>query len=57
MRWRDRRQSVNVEDRRGLSRGKMAVGGGLGTILLLLLVLIGKGTPSTHGNYKLKERP
>jgi predicted metalloprotease len=45
MRWRDRRQSVNVEDRRGMSRGKVAVGGGLGTILLLILVLLFGGDP------------
>jgi predicted metalloprotease len=45
MRWRDRRQSENVEDRRGMSRGKVAVGGGLGTILLLILVLLFGGDP------------
>ena len=41
MRWRDRRQSENVEDRRGMSRGKVAIGGGLSTILLVVLVLFG----------------
>ena len=40
MRWRDRRQSENVEDRRGMSGGKIAIGGGLGTIVLILLALI-----------------
>ena len=40
MRWRDRRQSTNVEDRRGMSRGGMAVGGGLGTIVLVVLALL-----------------
>lgn len=40
MRWQGRRQSTNVEDRRG-SRGKnIAVGGGLGTIVLVVLGLL-----------------
>jgi predicted metalloprotease len=37
MRWRGERQSTNVEDRRGIGRGGLAVGGGLGTIVILLL--------------------
>ncbi|HEX8130804.1 MAG TPA: neutral zinc metallopeptidase [Pyrinomonadaceae bacterium] len=40
MRWRGRRESTNVEDRRGMSRGGMAVGGGLGTIVLVALALL-----------------
>lgn len=39
MRWSDRRQSSNVEDRRGSARG-LAVGGGLGTIVVLVLALL-----------------
>ncbi len=41
MRWQGRRQSTNVEDRRG-SRGRskrVAVGGGLGTIILIIISL------------------
>ena len=38
MRWKGRRQSQNVEDRRGRSGPKMALGGGLGTIVVLILV-------------------
>jgi uncharacterized protein len=40
MRWRGRRQSGNIEDRRGLrvTRGGM-VGGGIGTIALVLLAM------------------
>gem|GEM_PF-6126957 len=34
MRWRGERESTNIEDRRGLSGGKIAVGGGLGTVLI-----------------------
>jgi uncharacterized protein len=40
MRWRDRRESSNVEDRRGMSGGRIAIGGGLGTIVILLLALL-----------------
>ena len=38
MRWQNERQSENVEDRRGVSAGQIAVGGGIGTILIVLLV-------------------
>lgn len=42
MRWRDRRQSDNIEDRRGMSGGKLALGGlgGLGGIVLLVVALL-----------------
>jgi uncharacterized protein len=40
MLWRDRRQSDNVEDRRGVSRGGMAIGGGLGGIVVLVIALL-----------------
>ena len=40
MRWRGERQSTNIEDRRGLSGGKIAVGGGLGSIVILVLALL-----------------
>jgi uncharacterized protein len=40
MRWRGERQSSNVEDRRGMSGGKIAVGGGLGTVVILIIALI-----------------
>ena len=40
MRWRGERQSENVEDRRGMSRGGIAIGGGLGSIVILILALL-----------------
>lgn len=40
MLWRDRRQSENVEDRRGISGGGLAVGGGLGGIVVLVIALL-----------------
>ena len=42
MRWRGGRQSTNVDDRRGVSGGQIAVGGGiLGVIALILNLLLG----------------
>ncbi|MDY0343298.1 MAG: neutral zinc metallopeptidase [Lentimicrobium sp.] len=46
MRWTGRRGSSNVEDRRGMSGGKMAVGGGIGTIVIALIVWFMGGDPS-----------
>src|SRR5215217_8641093 len=40
MRWRGERQSTNIEDRRGMSGGRVAVGGGLGTIVIMVLALL-----------------
>lgn len=45
MRWQGRRTSENVEDRRGMSGGKIAVGGGLGTIVIILIVYLLGGNP------------
>lgn len=47
MRWRGERQSTNVEDRRGLSTGKVAIGGGLGTIVILIIALLFGVNPQT----------
>lgn len=39
MLWKGRRESDNVEDRRGMSRGGLAVGGGLGTVVIVLIAM------------------
>ena len=39
MRWRTGRQSDNVEDRRGLRAAPAIAGGGIGTIVLLLIAI------------------
>ena len=39
MRWRGRRQSENIEDRRGSRVGRGVVGGGIGTVVLVLLAM------------------
>ena len=41
MKWIGRRQSDNMEDRRGVSGGKVAVGGGLIGIIILLINVFG----------------
>ena len=40
MRWRGREESTNVEDRRGMGRGGLAIGGGLGSIVIVVLALL-----------------
>jgi uncharacterized protein len=40
MRWRDRRQSDNIEDRRGFGGKGIAIGGGLGGIIVLVVALL-----------------
>src|SRR5688572_22574250 len=48
MLWKGRRESTNVEDRRGMSGKGIAVGGGIiGVIVLLLNMFLGGGDPST----------
>lgn len=46
MRWKGRRESSNVEDRRGLS-SKGMVGGGIGGIVIVIIVLLLGGDPSS----------
>jgi predicted metalloprotease len=45
MLWKGRRQSDNVEDRRGVTGRQVAVGGGLGAIALAVIVLLLGGNP------------
>jgi len=40
MRWRNRPRSQNIEDRRGISGRGIAVGGGLGTIVIVLIAVL-----------------
>ena len=41
MRWQGRRQSENVEDRRGMSVGRVALGGGATIVILVVAMLFG----------------
>ena len=47
MKWKGRQGSDNVEDRRGMSTGRLAIGGGIGTIVIVLIVLLLGGDPSS----------
>jgi uncharacterized protein len=40
MLWRGRRESDNIEDRRGMGGGTIAIGGGLGGIVILIIALL-----------------
>jgi uncharacterized protein len=41
MRWRGERESSNVEDQRGMSGGgRIAIGGGLGTLLIIIIAVL-----------------
>jgi len=40
MRWQGERESDNVEDRRGSSGSRLVAGGGLGTLLILIVALL-----------------
>jgi len=46
MKWQGRQGSGNVEDRRGMGRGGKMIGGGLGTIVILIIVFLLGGDPS-----------
>jgi predicted metalloprotease len=50
MRWKGREQSGNIEDRRGMSGGKMVAGGTVGTLVIALVVWLLGGDPSTVVN-------
>jgi uncharacterized protein len=45
MLWKGQRQSDNVEDRRGVTGRRVAVGGGLGALALTIIVLLLGGDP------------
>ena len=46
MLWRGRQGSSNIEDRRGMSGGGMAAGGGIGAVIIGLLYFLLGGDPS-----------
>jgi len=45
MLWKGRRQSDNIEDRRGVTGRQVALGGGLGALALTIIVLLLGGNP------------
>jgi predicted metalloprotease len=45
MKWKGREGSGNIDDRRGMGTGRMIAGGGIGTIVIALIVLLLGGDP------------
>src|SRR6266567_1499503 len=45
MEWKGRRESENVEDRRMMTPGRVAAGGGIGVLLLAFVVYLMGGDP------------
>lgn len=46
MKWKGRRTSSNVQDRRGMGASRGVVGGGIGTIVIALIIFFLGGDPS-----------
>lgn len=58
MKWKGRQGSDNIEDHRGMSSGgKVAVGGGIGTIVIALIVLLLGGDPTQLINTSQESAP
>ena len=64
MRWSDLRESSNVEDRRGLGGGGLAIGGGgIGVVILALVVYLCGGDPRAllnnlqGGDQQIQQQP
>ncbi|MRR21834.1 metalloprotease [bacterium] len=57
MKWQGRRGSSNVEDRRGMGTGTKVVGGGIGTLVIVLIVYLLGGDPSSIINMGATEEP
>ena len=47
MRWVGRRQSGHVQDRRGIGGGGLALGGGIGAVIITLVILFLGGDPGS----------
>ena len=57
MRWQGREGSKNVEDRRGMSPGRVAGGIGLGSIIIALAVFFLGGDPTTVIQQAQRQQP
>lgn len=56
MKWIGRRGSSNVEDRRGMGGGRIAMGGGIGSIIVIAIVWLLGGNPGQVLN-QLQNQP
>jgi uncharacterized protein len=57
MRWREGRRSDNVEDRRGITPAGIAIGGGIGTLLLALAAIFLGADPRQVLNALQQQQP
>jgi predicted metalloprotease len=57
MLWQGRRESENVEDARGSSGGRIVLGGGIGTVVLVVLYLLLGGDLQTLFNSQQAQLP
>jgi predicted metalloprotease len=51
MRWKDERRSENIEDRRSIRPAQLAVGGGLGTLILVVVAVLLGADPRKVMNF------
>jgi predicted metalloprotease len=57
MLWQGRRESENVEDARGAGGGRLVLGGGIGTVILVVLYLLLGGDPQALFNSQQAQLP
>ena len=57
MLWRGQRESENVEDARGSGGGRLVMGGGIGTVVLVVLYLLLGGDPQALFNSQQAQLP
>jgi len=57
MLWQGQRESENVEDARGSGRGRLVMGGGIGTVVLVVLYLLLGGDPQALFNSQQAQLP
>src|SRR4029077_3391724 len=57
MLWQGQRESENVEDARGSGGGRLVMGGGIGTVVLVVLYLLLGGDPQALFNSQQAQLP
>jgi hypothetical protein len=57
MLWQGQRESENVEDARGSGGGRIVLGGGIGTVILVVLYLLLGGDPQALFNSQQAQLP
>lgn len=56
MRLDDQRESTNIEDRRGMSKGTLVAGGGIGAVIIALIAMFMGGNPADLLN-QMQQQP